>query len=79
LAGSSSLSFLPGLSETTGGKGSRMVWPCGDHLRLAARAEGDTQIAWGEAASYAGPGNIWTAHSRQRWHRARSHFNIWAN
>ena len=37
--------------------------PYGDYFQLAVDNAGGTQIAWGEAASYAGPGNIWTAHS----------------
>jgi hypothetical protein len=37
--------------------------PYGDYFQLAVDNAGGTQIAWGEAGSYAGPGNIWTAHS----------------
>lgn len=37
--------------------------PYGDYFQMGVDSAGGTQIAWGEAASYAGPGNIWTARS----------------
>src|SRR5262249_13012880 len=37
--------------------------PYGDYFQLAVDNADGTQIAWGEAGSYAGPGNIWTAYS----------------
>jgi hypothetical protein len=35
----------------------------GDYFQLAVDDRGGTQAAWGESSSYAGPGNIWLAHS----------------
>ena len=53
-------SQVPGYSySTTSGFGL----PYGDYFELEVDNTGGTQIAWGEAGSYAGPGNIWTAHS----------------
>ncbi|HEV8194015.1 MAG TPA: hypothetical protein VGP82_21420, partial [Ktedonobacterales bacterium] len=37
--------------------------PYGDYFQIAIDSTGATQIGWGEGPSYAGPGNIWTAHS----------------
>jgi Neuraminidase (sialidase) len=36
--------------------------PYGDYFEMSVDNRGGTQIAWGEAGSYAGPGNIWTSH-----------------
>ena len=36
--------------------------PYGDYFEMSVDDRGVTQIAWGEAGSYAGPGNIWTSH-----------------
>jgi hypothetical protein len=36
--------------------------PYGDYWEMDVDSAGSTQMAWGEAASYAGPGDIWTAH-----------------
>lgn len=36
--------------------------PYGDYFEMAVDDRGSTQLAWGEAGSYAGPGNIWTSH-----------------
>lgn len=52
--------FTPGYSYSTA---TGFGLPYGDYFQLAVDNAGGTQIAWGEAASYAGPGNIWTAHS----------------
>ena len=52
--------FVPGYSYITpGGFGL----PYGDYFSMSVDDQGSTQIAWGEAGSYAGPGNIWTAHN----------------
>lgn len=37
--------------------------PYGDYCSLGIDSAGSTQIVWGESNSYAGPGNIWTAHN----------------
>jgi BNR repeat-like domain len=37
--------------------------PYGDYFQIAIDSTGATQIGWGEGPGYAGPGNIWTAHS----------------
>ena len=37
--------------------------PYGDYFDMSVDDRGGTQIAWGEAGSYAGPGNIWASHS----------------
>ena len=53
-------SYIAGYSYLTpSGFGS----PYGDYFNMAVDNRGGTQIAWGEGASYSGPGNIWTAHS----------------
>ena len=36
--------------------------PYGDYFQMSVDDRGNTQIAWGEASSYSGPGNIWTSH-----------------
>ena len=36
--------------------------PYGDYFQMSVDDRGSTQIAWGEAGSYSGPGNIWTSH-----------------
>jgi hypothetical protein len=40
--------------------------PYGDYFQMAVDDAGNTQAAWGEAGSYSGPGNIWTASSSGR-------------
>jgi hypothetical protein len=52
-------SFVPGYSYLTP---SGFGLPYGDYFEMSVDDRGNTQIAWGEAASYAGPGNIWTSH-----------------
>ncbi len=37
--------------------------PYGDYFEMAVDDRGSTQIAWGKAGSYSGPGNIWTSHA----------------
>jgi hypothetical protein len=37
--------------------------PYGDYMELDIGASGETQAVWGEGPSYAGPGNVWYAHS----------------
>jgi BNR repeat-like domain len=37
--------------------------PYGDYFQIAIDSTGASQIGWGEGPGYAGPGNIWTAHS----------------
>ena len=51
--------YVPGYAYlTTTGFGL----PYGDYFEMSVDDRGSTQIAWGEAGSYAGPGNIWTSH-----------------
>jgi BNR repeat-like domain len=52
-------SFVPGYSYLTP---SGFGLPYGDYFEMSVDDRGNTQIAWGEAASYAGPGNTWTSH-----------------
>jgi hypothetical protein len=52
--------FVPGYSYITS---NGFGLPYGDYFSMSVDSAGSTQIAWGEAASYAGPGNIWTAHN----------------
>jgi hypothetical protein len=37
--------------------------PDGDYFSMAVGVNNQTQIAWGEAPSYAGPGNQWVSQS----------------
>jgi hypothetical protein len=53
-------SQVPGYSYSTA---TGFGLPYGDYFQLAVDNIGGTQLAWGEGGSYAGPGNIWTAHS----------------
>lgn len=52
--------FVPGFSYLTA---SGYGLPYGDYFQMAVDSAGATQMAWGEAGAYAGPGDIWTAHS----------------
>ncbi len=52
--------FIPGYSYITP---SGFGLPYGDYFSMSVDDRGSTQIAWGEAGSYSGPGNIWTAHN----------------
>jgi hypothetical protein len=52
--------YVPGYSYLTA---SGFGLPYGDYFQLAVDDRGGTQAAWGESSSYAGPGNIWLAHS----------------
>ncbi len=52
-------SYVPGYSYLTP---TGFGLPYGDYLEMSVDNRGSTQIAWGEAGSYAGPGNIWTSH-----------------
>jgi hypothetical protein len=52
--------YVPGYSYITP---AGFGLPYGDYFQMAIDDSGSTQIAWGEAGSYAGPGNIWTAHN----------------
>ncbi|MFI5273610.1 MAG: sialidase family protein [Ktedonobacterales bacterium] len=51
--------YVPGYSYLTP---AGFGLPYGDYFQMAVDSAGETQIAWGESSSYAGPGNIWTAH-----------------
>ncbi len=51
--------FVPGYDYITA-KGFGL--PYGDYFQMVVDEEGETQIAWGESSSYAGPGNIWASH-----------------
>ena len=53
-------SYVPGYSYLTP---DGFGLPYGDYFEMAVDDHSGTQIAWGEAGSYAGPGNIWTAHT----------------
>lgn len=37
--------------------------PYGDYFSMAVDGQNNTQLAWGEGPSYAGPGNQWVSHS----------------
>ncbi len=52
--------FVSGYSYITS---SGFGLPYGDYFSMSVDDSGSTQIAWGEAGSYAGPGNIWTSHN----------------
>ncbi len=52
--------FVAGYSYITS---SGFGLPYGDYFSMSVDDSGSTQIAWGEAGSYAGPGNIWTSHN----------------
>ncbi|HVB72992.1 MAG TPA: sialidase family protein [Ktedonobacteraceae bacterium] len=52
-------SYIPDYSYITS---TGFGLPYGDYFEMAVDDRGSTQLAWGEAGSYAGPGNIWTAH-----------------
>jgi hypothetical protein len=53
-------SYVPGFSYITP---TGFGLPYGDYFEMAVDDRGSTQLAWGEAGSYAGPGNIWTTHN----------------
>ena len=53
-------SFVPGYSYLTPA-GFRL--PYGDYISMAVDANNQTQMAFGEAPSYQGPGNQWVSHS----------------
>ena len=53
-------SYVPGYAYLTP---TGFGLPYGDYFDMSVDDRGSTQIAWGEAGSYAGPGNIWTSHS----------------
>lgn len=53
-------SYVPGYSYLTA---DGFGLPYGDYFEMAVDSANSTQIAWGESDSYAGPGNIWTAHN----------------
>ncbi|MFL5706980.1 MAG: sialidase family protein, partial [Ktedonobacteraceae bacterium] len=52
--------YVPGYSYLTP---NGFGLPYGDYFQMSVDDHGSSQIAWGESASYAGPGNIWTAHN----------------
>lgn len=52
--------YVPGYAYITS---TGFGLPYGDYFQMAVDNSGSTQIAWGESNSYAGPGNIWTAHN----------------
>lgn len=52
--------FVPGYSYLTS---AGFGLPYGDYFQMAVDSAGATQIGWGEAGNYAGPGNIWVAHN----------------
>ncbi len=52
--------IVPGYSYI---KPSGFGLPYGDYFSMSVDDRDSTQIVWGEAGSYAGPGNIWTAHN----------------
>ena len=54
---SSFVAGFPYLSQTG------FDFPYGDYFSMVVDAQGQTQMAFGEGPSYAGPGNIWVAHS----------------
>jgi hypothetical protein len=52
--------YVPGYSYLTA---DGFGLPYGDYFEMDVDSANNTQIVWGESASYAGPGNIWTAHN----------------
>jgi BNR repeat-like domain len=52
-------SYVPGYSYLTA---NGFGLPYGDYFEMGVDSSNSTQIVWGESSSYAGPGNIWTAH-----------------
>ena len=53
-------SYIPGYPYLTQ-KGFGL--PYGDYFSMAVDVNNQTQKAWGEGPSYAGPGNEWVSHS----------------
>lgn len=53
-------SYVPGYTYLTS---AGFGLPYGDYFQMAVDSTSATQIGWGEAGSYAGPGNIWVAHN----------------
>ena len=53
-------SFVPGYPYLSQ---AGFTLPYGDYISMVVDAQGQTQMAFGEGPSYAGPGNIWVAHS----------------
>lgn len=53
-------SYVPGYSYLTA---NGFGLPYGDYFEMDVDSANSTQIVWGESGSYAGPGNIWYAHS----------------
>lgn len=52
--------YVPGFSYLTA---DGFGLPYGDYFEMGVDNANSTQIVWGESSSYAGPGNIWTAHN----------------
>lgn len=53
-------SFVPGYPYLTQ---AGFGLPYGDYFSMAVDVHNNTQVAWGEAPSYAGPGNQWVSHN----------------
>lgn len=52
--------YVPGYNYLTA---SGFGLPYGDYFEMDVDSANSTQLVWGESGSYAGPGNIWTAHN----------------
>jgi hypothetical protein len=52
--------FVPGYPYLTE---AGFSLPYGDYFSMAVDVNNKTQMAWGEAPSYAGPGNQWVSHN----------------
>ena len=52
--------FVPGYPYLTQ---TGFSLPYGDYFSMAVDGQNNTQVAWGEGPSYAGPGNQWVSHS----------------
>lgn len=52
--------FVPGYPYLTK---AGFSLPYGDYFQMTVDADNNTQMAFGEGPSYAGPGNIWVSHS----------------
>ena len=52
--------FVPGYPYLTK---AGFSLPYGDYFQMTVDEDNNTQMAFGEGPSYAGPGNIWVSHS----------------
>ena len=55
--------FVPGYPYLTK---AGFALPYGDYFQMSVDENNNTQMAFGEGPSYAGPGNIWVSHSIEK-------------